>query len=152
MYPWKHLGKLIKAPKLLEPSPKSLVKDKKRMLGVVTWDFNGEKGSWQGDGKANVCWAVQRHWDTEKNFNKQNLLDCSLSTHLVQIIVFYCDGSLPSLPLSTFFQVVRGKVKVPCWVFWVLIVYSSKSICQRDIWGWKILLPISGQTRFYHVC
>ena len=24
--------------------------------------------------KKNVCWARQRHWDTERNFNKQALL------------------------------------------------------------------------------
>lgn len=42
------LGKLINCTvkkSALKPSPKSLVKDKKRMLGVVTWDFKGEKGS-----------------------------------------------------------------------------------------------------------
>ena len=45
------------------------------MLGVVVWDFIGEEGSLHKDGKANVwytnvCWAVQRQWDTERNFNR----------------------------------------------------------------------------------
>ena len=35
------------------------------MLGVGVWDLKGEEGSGHGDGKANVCWARQRQWDTE---------------------------------------------------------------------------------------
>ena len=35
----------------------------------------------------NVCWVIQKQWDTERNFNKQTSLGSSLSTHLVHIIL-----------------------------------------------------------------
>ena len=42
----------------------------------------------------NIYWATQRQWHPEKNLNKQTLLGCPLSTHLVHTIVIYGDGSL----------------------------------------------------------
>lgn len=46
--------------------------------GVVVQNFKGEGGNSKGDGKANVwetnvCWARQRQWDSERNFNQQIL-------------------------------------------------------------------------------
>ena len=85
-------------------------------------DFGGMGFGHQSGGKAidmemekqtNVCWAMQRHWDREKNFNKQTLLGSSLSTHLVHITFIYGDSSLPGTgPLSTIFRQLGGRSKV----------------------------------------
>ena len=45
------------------------------MLEVVVWDFKVKEGNSHGDGKASkrlvdASWAMQRPWDTERNFNR----------------------------------------------------------------------------------
>ena len=50
-----------------------------KMLGVVVWNVKGEKGNLHGEGKTNIlwtniCWAMQSHWDPDRNFDKQTLL------------------------------------------------------------------------------
>ena len=75
----------------------------------MVWDFIEEEGSLHRDGKANVqctnvCRALLRLWDTQKNFNRQTLLGSSPSTHLVHTVIICDNGSLPgSGLLSTFF-------------------------------------------------
>lgn len=47
---------------------------------VGVWDFIGEKNNLQENGKINVCYATQRQWDTEKNFEQTGLAKFPKST------------------------------------------------------------------------
>ena len=87
----------------------------KRRLGLVVWDFIEEEASLHRDGKANVwctnvCWALLRPWDTEKDFNKQTFVDSSSSTRLVHTVIICDNGSLPGsgLLLHSFRQLEEG--------------------------------------------
>lgn len=113
----------------------SSTEDKRGYLvqGFVTSE--GEEGNSHGDGKADV-WLKkkplqghQRQLDTEKNFNKQTLLDSFLFINLAYSLVTYGNSSLPGtgpLLIITFFKQEEGQ-KVSSWVFWALSVSAQNN-------------------------
>lgn len=79
---------------------------------MVVWDFKGKEGSSQED---NVCWAMKKQPDNERNFNKEMLLNSLLSTtpSSCYTVVISDDSTLPGAgPLSKFFEAVRRQAKV----------------------------------------
>ena len=114
----------------------------------MVWDFIEEEASLYRDGKANVwctnvCWALLRPWDTEKDFNKQTFVDSSSSTRLVHTVIICDNGSLPGsgLLLHSFRQLEEGHR------FFLSLLgldcFQLEMICRNVLGGWQILLPYS---------
>ena len=140
MYTWERPRKPVKLIKIAETLTLNISYRQKRILRVwrVFRDSKGEKGSWHGDGKANV-------WQTNGNLKKQTLIGPFLITHLVHAIVIYGDSSLPGT--------VQGRAQTFTPNLWGFDCFQLKIIPMPEILGGKFFSPIlGGQTLHISPC